>query len=307
MSVTDYGTVAVLMGGWSAEREVSLASGRTVLEALRRAGVDAHGVDVDRDIARVLDGGRYDRAFVILHGRGGEDGCVQGLLEILRLPYTGSGVEASAVCMNKRTTKRLWQAAGLPTPPFMEVDGGTDPAEVERRLGWPVMVKPALEGSSIGMSRADDADSFREAVAVAEAAAGPVLAERWVTGPEYTAAVLEGHRLPLIAVETDRPFYDYEAKYLADDTRYRIPCGLEAPQEAELQALAQRAFAVTGASGWGRVDLILDQQGRPWLIEVNTVPGMTDHSLVPKAAAAAGLGLEALVLAILDTAGLDKW
>ena len=157
------------------------------------------------------------------------------------------------------------------------------------------------------MSRADDADSFREAVAVAEAAAGPVLAERWVTGPEYTAAVLEGHPLPLIAVETDRPFYDYEAKYLADDTRYRIPCGLGAPQEAELQALAQRAFAVTGASGWGRVDLILDQQGRPWLIEVNTVPGMTDHSLVPKAAAAAGLGLEALVLAILDTAGLDKW
>ncbi len=307
MRPSDYGRVAVLMGGWSAEREISLASGRTVLDALRRAGVDAQGIEVDRDVAQALSAQRFDAAFVILHGRGGEDGCMQGLLETLRLPYTGSGVAGSAVCMNKLTTKRLWQAAGLPTPAFMAVDPGTDPAAVERRLGWPVMVKPALEGSSIGMGRAEDASSFRKAVSRAAASGGAVLAEQWITGPEYTAGLLGERCLPLIAVETERDFYDYEAKYLAEDTRYRIPCGLPAGREAELQSLARKAFEITGASGWGRVDLILDEQGRPWLIEVNTVPGMTDHSLVPKAAAAAGLGLETLVLEILDTRGLDKW
>jgi D-alanine-D-alanine ligase len=189
----------------------------------------------------------------------------------------------------------------------MEVDAGTDPREVARRLGWPVMVKPALEGSSIGMSRADDAGSFHSAVSTAVASGGPVFAERWITGPEYTAALLQDRSLPLIAVETDRGFYDYEAKYLSDETRYRIPCGLDAEAERRVQALALEAFRVTGASGWGRVDLMVDDEGRPWLIEVNTVPGMTDHSLVPKAARAAGVGLGELVLRILDTAGLEKW
>ncbi len=307
MNAGDYGRVAVLMGGWSAEREVSLASGRTVLAALRDAGVDAAAVDAGRDLPGVLAGGGFDRAFVVLHGRGGEDGCVQGLLEILQIPYTGSGVAASAICMNKLTTKRLWQAADLPTPAFLEVGPRTDPAEVAARLGWPVMVKPALEGSSIGMSRAEDADSFRTAVAAASASGGPVFAEQWIAGTEYTAAVLADRVLPLIAVETDRAFYDYEAKYHAEDTRYRIPCGLEGGVERDVQALALRAFTLTGASGWGRVDLMMDAAGRPWLIEVNTVPGMTDHSLVPKAARAAGIDIGDLVLRILDTAGLEKW
>lgn len=301
MTEARFGKVAVLMGGWSAEREISLKSGAAVLAALRAADVDAHGVDVGRDVVRELEAGAYDRAFVILHGRGGEDGVIQGLLEVLQLPYTGSGVLASALCMDKLMTKRVWQAVGLPTPAHELLTAGTDWDAVVRRLGLPLIVKPSLEGSSIGMTRVEHASELEPAWRTAAEFEAPVLAERWITGSEYTAAVLGRDVLPLIRLETPRAFYDYEAKYFSDTTRYHCPCGLPADQEQPIQALALSAFDALGAEGWGRVDLMLDEQGAPWLIEVNTLPGMTDHSLVPMAAAARGLSFQALVLRILET------
>ncbi|SFM49469.1 D-alanine--D-alanine ligase [Ectothiorhodospira mobilis] len=297
----DYGRVAVLMGGWSAERAISLRSGQAVLHSLRTAGVDAHGVDADRDVLQVLQRGHFDRVFIALHGRGGEDGVVQGALELAGIPYTGSGVAASAVAMDKLMSKRLWRGAGLPTPEFCVLQPGFDPGAVVAALGLPLIVKPALEGSSIGMTRVNRAEELVQAHATAAACGGPVLAEAWITGQEYTAAILDGEALPLIRLETPRAFYDYEAKYLAGDTRYLCPCGLPPEEEARLQTLALEAFAAVTARGWGRVDLMRDESGQAWLIEVNTVPGMTDHSLVPMAARAAGLDLEDLVLRILDT------
>lgn len=298
----EYGRVAVLMGGWSAERAISLRSGQAVLAALQAAGVDAHAVDAGRDVLQVLQRGRFDRAFIALHGRGGEDGVVQGALELAGIPYTGSGVAASAVAMDKLMSKRLWRGAGLPTPEFCVLEPGFDPGAVVTALGLPLIVKPALEGSSIGMSRVDRTGELAQAHAMAAACGGPVLAEAWITGGEYTAAILDGEALPLIRLETPRAFYDFEAKYQAGDTRYLCPCGLPPEEEARLQALALEAFAAVTARGWGRVDLMRDESGRPWLIEVNTVPGMTDHSLVPMAARAAGLDFQQLVLRILDTA-----
>lgn len=299
----DYGRVAVLMGGWSAEREVSLVSGAAVLAALVRAGVDAHGVDVGRDVLQVLAAGGFDRAFVVLHGRGGEDGVIQGALEVLGLPYTGSGVQGSAIAMDKYRCKLLWQGAGVPTPPFRMLAGADDLAGVAEAVGLPLMVKPVHEGSSIGMTKVDRAADLPAAWAAAAAFDDQVLAERWITGAEYTATVLGDQALPLIRLETPHQFYDYAAKYQADSTRYHIPCGLPAPREEALQALALEAFRVVGARGWGRVDFLVDGAGAPWFIEVNTVPGMTDHSLVPMAAAAAGIPFERLVLRILDGAG----
>ncbi|MFP4079043.1 MAG: D-alanine--D-alanine ligase [Ectothiorhodospira sp.] len=298
----DYGRVAVLMGGWSAERAISLRSGQAVLDALRAAGVDAQGVDAGRDVLEVLRRGGFDRAFIALHGRGGEDGVVQGALELAGIPYTGSGVAASAMAMDKLMTKRLWRGAGLPTPDFRVLETGFDPQAVAESLGLPLIVKPALEGSSIGMTRVTRAEELVTAHATAAACGGPVLAERWIAGGEYTAAILDGEALPLIRLETPRAFYDYEAKYRAGDTRYHCPCGLPPEEEARLRALALEAFAAVSGAGWGRVDLMRDESGQPWLIEVNTVPGMTDHSLVPMAARAAGLDFQALVLRILDTA-----
>ncbi|MBK1691290.1 D-alanine--D-alanine ligase [Ectothiorhodospira mobilis] len=302
----DYGRVAVLMGGWSAERDISLRSGQAVLAALRAAGVDAHGVDADRDVLQVLHRGGFDRVFIALHGRGGEDGVVQGALELAGIPYTGSGVAASAVAMDKLMSKRLWRGAGLPTPGFCVLQPGFDPQAVVADLGLPLIVKPALEGSSIGMTRVNRAGELTQAHATAAACGGPVLAEAWITGGEYTAAILDGEALPLIRLETPRAFYDYEAKYHAGDTRYLCPCGLSPEEEHRLQALALEAFAAVTARGWGRVDLMRDESGRAWLIEVNTVPGMTDHSLVPMAARAAGLDFQDLVLRILDTALWDR-
>ena len=293
-----FGRVAVLMGGWAAEREVSLVSGKAVLDGLRRRGIDAHGIDVDRDILTVLGAGRYDRVFNVLHGRGGEDGVIQGALEILGLPYTGSGVMASAIAMDKYRTKLLLQALGLPTPGFALIRSEAD-LVAAGELGYPLMVKPALEGSSIGMSRADDAEQLHAAWVGAAQYQSHVMAERWITGAEYTAAVLGREVLPLIKLETTHAFYDYDAKYVADDTRYLIPCGLDAQAEAELQRLALQAFDAVGASGWGRVDILTDQDGRPWVIELNTVPGMTGHSLVPMAAKAVGIGFDELVWRIL--------
>lgn len=294
----DFGKVAVLMGGWSAEREVSLISGAAVLAGLRQRGIDAVGVDVGRDVLSVLNGADFDRAFNVIHGRGGEDGVIQGALDILGLPYTGSGVLASALAMDKYRTKLVWQALGLPTPGFAMITCEDDLTNVAE-LGFPLMVKPAHEGSSIGMSKVHDRAGLRTAWRKAAQFDTQVLVEQWVSGQEYTAAVLGERPLPLIRLETAHEFYDYDAKYQATDTRYIIPCGLDGTREAELQDLVLRAFRAVGASGWGRVDLFLDEAGEPWLIEVNTVPGMTSHSLVPMAAQAVGIDFPELVWQVL--------
>jgi D-alanine-D-alanine ligase len=296
-----FGKVAVLFGGTSAEREVSLKSGRAVLEALLRQGVDAHGVDVvDNTILETLRSGGFARVFIVLHGRGGEDGVIQGALETLGLPYTGSGVLGSALGMDKVRTKQIWQAAGLPTPKFLLLESASDLSRVEAELGFPVMIKPAHEGSSIGMSKVECAAELPTAWQAAMQYDSAVLAEKWITGREYTASMLGEQALPLIRLETTHAFYDYQAKYFADDTRYHCPCGLPEAEELQLRALAQRAFRAVAARGWGRVDFMCDHNGQPYLIEVNTVPGMTDHSLVPMAARTAGINFEALVLRILE-------
>ncbi|MDS4032006.1 MAG: D-alanine--D-alanine ligase [Candidatus Contendobacter sp.] len=297
----EFGRVAVLMGGWSAERAVSLVSGQAVLRALQTCGVEARGIDVDRSILQVLADGGFDRAFIVLHGRGGEDGVIQGALDLLGLPYTGSGVLASALGMDKLRTKQVWVGAGLPTPPWRLVESPAELAEAAAALGLPLAVKPAREGSSIGVSRVDDPSQFQAAWARAVACDSPVLVEPWISGQEYTGGLLRDEALPLIQLETPRAFYDYEAKYHADDTRYLCPCGLPEAREAELRELVRQAFAAVDGYGWGRVDLLVDAQDRPWLLEVNTVPGMTDHSLVPMAARVAGLDFEALVWRILET------
>jgi len=298
LNAQDFGRVAVLMGGWAAEREVSLVSGQAVLDGLRRRGVDAHGIDADPRVLTVLEEGRYDRVFNVLHGRGGEDGVIQGGLDVLGLPYTGSGGLGSALGMDKYRSKLLFRSLGLPTPPFELIRDEADLIKVAA-LGFPLMVKPALEGSSIGMSRVENADQLRAAWRTAAEYDSHVMAEAWVEGAEYTAAVLGERALPLIKLETPHAFYDYDAKYVASDTRYLIPSGLDASQEAGLQDLALAAFDAIGARGWGRVDILMDHAQRPYLIEVNTVPGMTSHSLVPMAAEAVGLSFDDLVWAIL--------
>lgn len=297
----DFGRVAVLLGGKAAEREISLLSGNSVLAGLRRRGVDAHPVDTAEPDALVrLATGGFARAFVVLHGRGGEDGVIQGALEAIGLPYTGSGVLGSAIGMDKYRAKLVWQGAGLPTPPFA-VLRREDDLKVAAGLGFPLMIKPATEGSSIGIAKVDDEKGLKGAWEKAREYDSLVVAERWVRGGEFTVAVLRGEALPLIKLETPHAFYDFDAKYHADTTRYLIPCGLDAAKERELQALALAAFDAAGASGWGRVDLMLDEAQQPWLIEVNTVPGMTDHSLVPMAARARGIDFDELVWRILET------
>ena len=300
MKVESFGKVAVLMGGWSAEREVSLKSGKAVLEALLRSGVDAIGIDVDRNIVSTLQAAAVDRVFNIVHGRGGEDGVIQGALETLGIPYTGSGVLASALSMDKLRTKLLWQGAGLPTPPFEVLREGFDSAQVVAKLGLPIMVKPAHEGSSIGMSKVNKLEELLPAWRQARQHDEVILAESWISGGEYTASILGREALPLIKLETNKDFYDYDAKYVSNDTRYICPCGLDAAAEARYQALALQAFDALGSVGWGRVDMMLDAKGNPWLLESNTLPGMTDHSLVPMAAKAAGLSFDDLVLRILQ-------
>ena len=298
-SSQDFGKVAVLMGGWSAEREISLLSGRAVLQALREKEIDAHGIDVGRDIASVLGAGDFDNALIMLHGRGGEDGAMQGLLEVMGLRYTGSGILGSALAMDKLRCKQLWAAEGFPTPEFMQIETEQDADMAMAKLGLPLIVKPALEGSSIGMSKVEVETDMLPAFDKARACQGAIIAERWITGAEYTAAIINRKVLPLIRLETDRKFYDYIAKYKSDDTRYICPCGLDTSVEQELGAIMLDAFDAIGASGWGRVDFLLDTDGRPWLIEANTVPGMTSHSLVPMAAKQAGIGFNELVIEIL--------
>ncbi|NHZ69618.1 MAG: D-alanine--D-alanine ligase [Thermotogales bacterium] len=297
-----FGKVAVLMGGRSAEREISLQSGNAVLGALQQRGVDAHAVDTgDGDFVRQLSEGGFARAFNVLHGRGGEDGVVQGLLLGLGIPCTGSGVLGSALTMDKMRTKQLWEGVNLPTPAFVMLGNDADLRVAVEQLGFPMILKPSHEGSSIGMARVERASELRQAWKDADCYDHDVLAERWVEGCEYTAAIVGDTLLPLIRLETPREFYDYEAKYKSDSTRYHCPCGLPAEQEAQLQALSKQAFDALGATGWGRVDFFLDASDHPWLIEVNTVPGMTDHSLVPMAAKVFGWDFGELVWRILET------
>ncbi|TRO19687.1 D-alanine--D-alanine ligase [Ectopseudomonas mendocina] len=294
-----FGRVAVLFGGKSAEREVSLKSGNAVLSALQAAGVDAFGIDVGDDFLQRLNSEKIDRAFIVLHGRGGEDGSMQGLLECAGIPYTGSGILASALAMDKLRTKQVWHSLGLPTPRHAVLTSQADCESAAAELGFPLIVKPAHEGSSIGMAKVEGVEALIAAWQDAARYDSQVLVEQWIAGPEYTIAVLRGEVLPPIGLGTPHTFYDYDAKYLADDTQYRIPCGLSPEKEAELKALTARACEAVGTQGWARADVMQDANGQFWLLEVNTVPGMTDHSLVPMAARAAGLDFQQLVLAIL--------
>lgn len=295
--------VAVLMGGKSAEREVSLMSGLGVLKALRSKGVDAHAFDpAERDLAELRREG-FARCFIALHGRGGEDGTLQGALEVMGIPYTGSGVLGSAIAMDKWRSKMIWQAAGLPTPRYRILAEGDDWDAVARELGLPLIVKPANEGSTLGLTKVTAAAQLPAAYRLAaEKYRDLALAESFVDGPEFTASILGGTVLPLIRIEAPQGNYDYQSKYFSDDTKYLCPCGLPAAKEQELKALALRAFELIGGSGWGRVDLMLDAAGAPWLLEANTSPGMTGHSLVPIAARAVGLSYEDLCMRILEQA-----
>ena len=299
----DFGKVAVMMGGKSAEREVSLKSGAAVLAALRSCGVDAHSFDPRDKPLEALHAEGFQRVFIALHGRGGEDGTLQGALDLLALPYTGSGVLASALAMDKWRSKLVWQASGLPVPEYLVLDAASDFAAAEARLGLPLFVKPSNEGSSIGISKVKQAGELRAAYELAAGFDSCVIAEQYLAGGEYTVGIVADQALPVIRIVPATEFYDYEAKYLRDDTEYRIPSGLGDEREREMRDLALRAFSVLGGRGWGRMDLMLDAAGRTFCLEANTSPGMTDHSLVPMAAKSAGIPFAQLVLKLLEEAG----
>jgi D-alanine-D-alanine ligase len=297
-----FGKVAVLMGGSSAEREISLLSGNGVLKALKSKGVDAHAFDpAERDLFELRREG-YARCFIALHGRGGEDGTIQGALEVLGVPYTGSGVLGSALAMDKVRTKQVWESCSLPTPAYEPMDADSDFDALSARLGLPLIVKPVQEGSSLGITKVRAAGDIDEAYALAVNYDSVVIAERFIDGPEYTASILKDAPLPLIRIEAPEGKYDYQNKYFTDVTKYLCPCGLPAPKEDALKALAFEAFKAVGCTGWGRIDLMLDAKGDPWLLEVNTSPGMTSHSLVPMAAKAVGISYEDLCVRILEDA-----
>lgn len=302
MKPTDFGKVAVLLGGRSAEREVSLNSGARVLAALIRQGVDAHAFDpAERKLDEIS---AFDRVFIALHGRYGEDGTMQGALELMGIPYTGSGVMASALAMDKWRTKLLWRSVGLPVPEFVLLDAESNFSEIERALGLPLFVKPACEGSSIGISKVKSAGGLRAAFEEAKKYDDLVIAERAILGGEYTVAILGDEALPIIKIEPVTEFYDYQAKYFRDDTRYLCPCGFSKERETELRQQALEAFRILGGRGWGRVDFLMDEAGLPYFLEVNTSPGMTDHSLVPISARAADISYEQLVMRVLTLAAL---
>jgi D-alanine-D-alanine ligase len=305
----DYGRVAVVMGGSSAEREVSLLSGGAVLQALQRSKLEVIGIDADKTLLQKLKQEKIERVFVILHGRDGEDGKLQGALEWLGIPYTGSGVLASALAMDKVRTKLVWQQLGIATPAFTQLRPGSDFGAVLKQLG-PCFVKPVNEGSSIGACGAATPAEMEAAFRKAYSYDKEVLAESWIKGREFSVAILGEQVLPVIELETQNTFYDYEAKYLSDDTRYHCPAALSAEETTQLQNMALAAYKAVGCGGWGRVDAMRGSDGRFWLLEVNTAPGMTNHSLVPMAAKAAGYSFEQLVLRILDSsfgrAGLQE-
>jgi D-alanine-D-alanine ligase len=297
----DFGVVAVLYGGGSSEREISLLTGKAVLAALKRRGVNAQGFDPAQRPLADLAALKIERVWIALHGPGGEDGTVQGALEFLGVPYTGSGVLGSAIGMDKLRSKRLAQAAGVPTPQFVLLHTASDLDLALKRLGLPLIVKPGSQGSSVGMARVERAEDLPAAWKDARRIEPTVFAEQWITGGEYTVGLLQGQALPAIRIETPRSFYDYEAKYLRDDTRYFCPSGLSAQAEQQLAKLALASYDACGAEGWGRADFMMDAAGQPLLLEINTVPGMTDHSLVPMAARAAGIDFDELVWRVLET------
>ena len=298
-----FGKVAVLLGGRSAEREISLMSGNGVLQALRAKGVDAHPFDpAQRDIFDLRREG-FQRCFIALHGRGGEDGTVQGVLEVLGIPYTGSGIMGSAIAMDKWRTKMIWIANGLPTPRYRILGAQEDWSSVAKELGLPLIVKPANEGSTLGLTKVLQESQLKDAYELAASKYRDVaLAEQFVDGPEYTASILGETALPLIRIEAPQGNYDYQNKYFSDQTKYHCPCGLPPEEERPLQELALAAYRLIGCSGWGRVDIMLDRGGRPYLLEANTAPGMTGHSLVPMAARALGISYEDLCVRILESA-----
>ena len=293
-------TVGVAMGGLSREREISLESGHAVLKALSELGLRTVALDpLQENWHRPLLSGEVDVVFNAIHGHPGEDGVLQGFLEMLGIPYTGSGVLASALAMDKLKSKRLWRSCGLPTPPWVELKGPASIEEAVSRLGLPLIVKPAAEGSSIGVSRIESPEELEARLGRSEGER--LFAERWIEGKEYTAAFVGDRWLPLVRIETGRDFFDYEAKYLSEETRYWIPSGLPPEEERRLQELSRKACEILSVEGWGRVDLMVDREGEPWLLEVNTVPGLTPKSLVPKAARAAGIAFPQLIEMILET------
>ncbi|MCU4674211.1 D-alanine--D-alanine ligase [Catenovulum sp. 2E275] len=302
--MSQFAKVAVVYGGESAEREISLKSGKAVHKALVAQGVDAELVDTKEISPLLLKQLGYQAVFIALHGRGGEDGVIQGLLESLKLPYTGSRVLGSALAMDKIRTKQVWQSCQLPTAKYVSVKRGQEIeySTIMQQLGDVVFVKPAREGSSIGMSRVTNAAELEQAVTTAFEFDETVLIEQWINGPEYTVSILNGRALPAIRMQTQRSFYDYEAKYLSNSTEYLCPCGLSETDEIYIQQLALEAFDAVGASVWGRIDIMRDADGQFYLLEANTVPGMTEKSLVPMAAKAVGLSFEQLVLDILQAA-----
>ena len=299
------GRVGVLMGGQSAEREISLKSGNQIHTALTRAGIEAVAMLWEDDVLETLSSARIDRIFIALHGRGGEDGHLQGMLDLMKIPYTGSGVLGSALAMDKIRCKQLWHSLGIPTPHFATVKRAAQTLR-DDVPNFPVMVKPAREGSSIGITKVNGKSELNDAIRKASKYDDDVLIEQWIAGEEYTLSILGDETLPIIKLETPHEFYDFEAKYHADTTNYLCPCGLDEKIEQQFAALGLRAFEAVGASGWGRIDFMVDDAQRPWMIEVNTVPGMTDHSLVPMAAAAAGITFDELVVRILATSLVDK-
>lgn len=301
----DFGKVAVLMGGSAAEREISLKSGQAVYQALKNQGVDVMAIDVTGSPIEALSAVKVDRVFNIIHGRGGEDGVLQAVLEVLGLPYTGSGVMASALSMDKLRTKLCWQGMGLSTPKWLVMQSKAEIDSCIAALGFPVIVKPAQEGSSIGMSKANNKDELTKAFTLAQTYQCDVYAEQWVQGQEYTVGVLDGEALPVIRLQTPNEFYDFDAKYRANTTQYHCPCGLSVEREQQLQALAVKACQGLAIKGWARVDVFIDANDSSQLIEVNTVPGMTDHSLVPMAAKVAGVDFNELVWRILETSLAD--
>ena len=301
--MSDFGKVAVLFGGTSAEREVSLNSGSRVLAALQGQGIDVHAFDPATQTLDDLKG--YDRAFIALHGRHGEDGTIQGALEVMHIPYTGSGVLASALAMDKFRTKLMWQAAGLPVPEYALLNADSDFAEIEEQLGLPLFVKPAREGSSIGVTKVKERGALKAAYEEAARHDPLVIAEKGVMGGEYTVGIVGDEVLPIIKIEPATEWYDYEAKYNRDDTKYLCPCGLPEAKEMEIRKGALEAFRILGGRGWGRVDFLMDEEGNHYFLEVNTAPGMTDHSLVPMGARAAGMDYPALVRRVLELAAND--